>query len=262
MAMRVSRSGGVRSAMSPHSNRERRRSSRVVIALGGRSEERTICLPASWMALKVWKNSSCPLALGDELDVVDEEHVDAPVSVPEVLHLLLANGVDEVVRELLARRVEDPLAGELRGDRVADGVHQVGLAQAHAAVQEERVVGVPRTLRDREGGGMGEPVRRSHDEVAEAVARVQVDGVAPGRDGRQRQGLLADLGRDRAGRVRDHELDLDRAADDPRQGLADQGPVAVVEPVTGKTVGNCDAKAVLVDLDEGGVLEPGLEIGG
>ena len=59
IAMRVSRSGGVRSAMRPHSKRLRSRSSRVVIAFGGRSDDRTTCLPASWMALNVWKNSSC-----------------------------------------------------------------------------------------------------------------------------------------------------------------------------------------------------------
>ena len=90
-----------------------------------------------------------PLALGNELDVVDEQHVDAPISVPKVLHLLLADGVDEVVGELLAGRIQDPLAGELGCDRVADGVHQVGLAQADAAVQEERVVGMAGAFGDR-----------------------------------------------------------------------------------------------------------------
>ena len=58
IAMRVSRSGAVRSAIRPHSNRLRSRSSSVRIAFGGRSELRTICLPSSWMALNVWKNSS------------------------------------------------------------------------------------------------------------------------------------------------------------------------------------------------------------
>ena len=58
MAIRVSRSGAVRSAMRPHSKRLRSRSSSVVICLGGRSEERTICFPSSWIVLKVWKNSS------------------------------------------------------------------------------------------------------------------------------------------------------------------------------------------------------------
>ena len=58
IAIRVSRSGAVRSAIRPHSKRDRSRSSRVRIALGGRSDDRTICLPSSWIALNVWKNSS------------------------------------------------------------------------------------------------------------------------------------------------------------------------------------------------------------
>ena len=56
--MRVSMSGGWTSVISPISKRLRRRSSRVAIAFGGRSDEITICLPLSWSALKVWKNSS------------------------------------------------------------------------------------------------------------------------------------------------------------------------------------------------------------
>ena len=59
IAIRVSRSGAEMSAMRPHSKRERSRSSSWVIAFGGRSLEMTICLPSSWIALKVWKNSSC-----------------------------------------------------------------------------------------------------------------------------------------------------------------------------------------------------------
>ena len=58
IAMRVSRSGAVRSAMRPHSKRLRRRSSSVMICFGGRSLDSTICLPSSWIALNVWKNSS------------------------------------------------------------------------------------------------------------------------------------------------------------------------------------------------------------
>ncbi len=47
IAMRVSRSGGCTSVISPHSNRERSRSSSVGISFGGRSDEITICEPAS-----------------------------------------------------------------------------------------------------------------------------------------------------------------------------------------------------------------------
>jgi hypothetical protein len=47
IAMRVSRSGGWMSVISPHSKRERSRSSSVEISRGGRSDEITIWPPAS-----------------------------------------------------------------------------------------------------------------------------------------------------------------------------------------------------------------------
>ena len=47
IAMRVSRSGGWMSVIRPHSKRERSRSSSVEISRGGRSDEITICRPAS-----------------------------------------------------------------------------------------------------------------------------------------------------------------------------------------------------------------------
>ena len=47
MAMRVSRSGGWMSVISPHSNRDRRRASRVAISRGGLSDEMMIWLPDS-----------------------------------------------------------------------------------------------------------------------------------------------------------------------------------------------------------------------
>ena len=56
--MRVSRSGGWMSVINPPSNRERSRSSRVSISMGGLSELMTICLPLVCRALKVLKNSS------------------------------------------------------------------------------------------------------------------------------------------------------------------------------------------------------------
>ena len=47
IAMRVSRSGGWMSVISPHSNRDRSRSSSVEISRGGRSDDMMICRPAS-----------------------------------------------------------------------------------------------------------------------------------------------------------------------------------------------------------------------
>jgi hypothetical protein len=47
MAIRVSRSGGWMSVISPHSNLDRSRSSSVAMSRGGRSEDMTIWEPAS-----------------------------------------------------------------------------------------------------------------------------------------------------------------------------------------------------------------------
>ena len=59
IAIRVSMSGGWMSAISPHSKRDRSRSSSAGISCGGRSLLITICFCASCSALNVWKNSFC-----------------------------------------------------------------------------------------------------------------------------------------------------------------------------------------------------------
>ena len=66
--------------------------------------------------------------------------------------------------------------GWRRLHEVTDGVHQVGLAHADAAIQEERVVGL--------GGAFGDGLRRSvreliaaaDDKAIELVARVELRG--------------------------------------------------------------------------------------
>ena len=115
-----------------------------------------------------------PLLVRDELDVVDQQQVDPPVARAELVDLALLDRGDELVGELLAGRVDDALARELGDHLVADGMHQVRLAQAHPAVQEERVVGVAGPLRHGQAGGVGQPVGRADDEVRERVARVEV----------------------------------------------------------------------------------------
>ena len=58
IAIRVSRSGGWTSVISPQPNRLRSRGSRFSSSFGGRSEVITICFWALCSVLKVWKNSS------------------------------------------------------------------------------------------------------------------------------------------------------------------------------------------------------------
>ena len=62
---------------------------------------------------------------------------------------------------------------------VPDRVHQMRLAETHAAVDEERVVRARRGLGNGAAGRMRELIRRSDDERVERVAGVQAaDGPA------------------------------------------------------------------------------------
>ncbi len=85
---------------------------------------------------------------GQELHVVDEQHVDRAVLVPELSHSGGGDRADDLVGELLGCEVDDSLARKAVMDFVADGVHEVGFAESHASVQEQRVVAVAGRFRD------------------------------------------------------------------------------------------------------------------
>ena len=108
------------SAISPHSKRDRRRSSSAGISCGGRSLLMTICFCASCSALKVWKNSFCvPSLPDDELDVVHEQHVDGAITLAEIENPIVAHGVDHLVHEALGRDVGELQAVDGAGARSA-----------------------------------------------------------------------------------------------------------------------------------------------
>ena len=48
-----------------------------------------------------------PVAAGEEVDVVDDQHVDVAVAVAELVHLAGLDGVDELVDERVARQIQD-----------------------------------------------------------------------------------------------------------------------------------------------------------
>ena len=106
IAMRVSRSGGWMSVISPHSNRERSRASSVAISFGGRSErEDDLAAGLVERVEGVEELLLDPLLVLEELHVVDQQQVVVAVALLEALDPLVAERVDEVVHERLARHV-------------------------------------------------------------------------------------------------------------------------------------------------------------
>ena len=147
--MRVSRSGGWMSVISPHSNRERSRSSSVCdVARRPVGAHHDLAARLVERVEGVEELLLDPLLVLEELDVVDQQDVVGAVALLEPLDPLVAQRVDEVVHERLRGDVAD---GHVRGvlaDVVRDRVQKVGLAEAGVPVDEERVVGLRRRLGD------------------------------------------------------------------------------------------------------------------
>ena len=131
-------------------------------------------LLASWRALKMWKNSSWVRSLPamNWMSSTSSTSIDA-VLLAEGGQPVEADGVDHLVDEAVRGDVEEVQLPVARLDVVADRVHQVGLAEPHAAVDEERVVGLDGDLGHRARGGVRELVRGADHEALERVLRVE-----------------------------------------------------------------------------------------
>ena len=114
-----------------------------------------------------------PVLARQELDVVDEQDVDVAVRRLEARSFVVADGVDEVVGELLGVHVAHADAVVEVAGVVADRVQQVGLAQPGVAVDEQRVVGLGGGFGHGDGRGVREAVRGADHEGVEDVLRVQ-----------------------------------------------------------------------------------------
>ena len=174
IARRVSRSGGWMSVMRPHSNRVRSRSSSVGIFFGRPVRgDHDLALRVERVE-RVEELLLGPLLAFEELDVVDEQEVAVAVAAVELGIVRRLQRDDEVVHELLGGDVANTEPGLHSRDVAADRVEEVGLAEPGASVDEERVVGVGRRLRDGERGGVREAVGRADHEGVEGVFGMEV----------------------------------------------------------------------------------------
>ena len=107
-----------------------------------------------------------PALAAEELDIVDEQQVERPVVALEVVEGLVLIGADDVGHVGLGVDVADLRIGARIEDVIADRLDQVRLAETHAAVDEQRVVG-GRMLGDLEAGGARELVGLAGDESGE-----------------------------------------------------------------------------------------------
>ena len=112
---------------------------------------------------------------GPELYVVDDEHVDHLVEVDEVVGGAGAARFGILLHELLAGDIEHGLVGVHLFGLKTDGIGQVGLAEAHAAVQQQGVeAGLARFLGHGVAGRACQAVAVALDKVLQRVVGAQL----------------------------------------------------------------------------------------
>jgi hypothetical protein len=195
----------------------------------------------------------------EELDVVDEQDVVGAVALLEALDPLVAERVDEVVDEGLARHVAHGERGRVLRDVLRHGLQEMRLAKAGAAVDEERVVGLRWRLGDRECSRMREAVGRPDDERVEGVLVLETAAFGPslqaldhGNGALRPRAILR-----RATRVfRDPELERALDADDVAHRGADQPEEVPFDPVAGELAWNREHERLVLDGEIADVTEP------
>ncbi len=138
-------------------------------------------------------------------------------------------------------------------------MEQVGLAEADAAVEEERVVGARGQLGDGLAGGLGELVAGPHDERVEGVPGIErlEGGMWAGRRTRLERGAGSRSSRSPA--LVDDDGDPRSAAQALGGGGLQGRHVALQEPVAREAVGRADSEVITFEGDEAAWTDPGID---
>ena len=114
----------------------------------------------------------------EELDIVDQQQIQRVVVLLEAVEGLVLVSAHYVGHVLLGVNVADLGVGIAILHQVADGLQQVRLAQAHAAIDEQRVVCGAGVLGDLQRRGPRELIGLAGDEGVEGERGVQAAGLA------------------------------------------------------------------------------------
>src|SRR5262245_7651459 len=109
----------------------------------------------------------------EKLNVVNQKKVGLAITFPEFDQITVLDRVDELVDEQLTREVDHLHVFPFRPDELADGLHEMGLAQTDPAVNKEGIIRTGRRLRDSETGCMRNFVIRTDDERFEGVPWIE-----------------------------------------------------------------------------------------
>src|SRR5215475_8900306 len=109
----------------------------------------------------------------EKLNVVDQKKIGLPITLAELDQITVLDRVDELIDEQLTGDVDHLHVFPFRPDELADGLHEMRLAQTDTAINEERIVRARWRLRDSETRSMRDFVVRTDDKRFKGVSRIK-----------------------------------------------------------------------------------------
>ena len=110
---------------------------------------------------------------GDELDVIDHQHIARAEKLFEIHHLLFAQSLNEAIHELLGRQIHHAQFRAFLAQFPGNRVHQMRFTQSNAAIKEQRVERHIAALGHAARGGMGQFVWLADHEILKCETRIQ-----------------------------------------------------------------------------------------
>ena len=188
------------------------------------------------------------LLAGDKLNIVHQQKIGAAVLCAQLLAAADLNGMNEIVRKVVALDVHDFRFRVFRMQRAADGEKKVRFAETGVAVNEERVIELAGIFRHGNGGGVGVFVRRPYDEVIEREARDLRKRIVRSRFGNVAVQLVP--GEDRQ---------LEFGGENIAERIDDRLGEAGLDDVALKLCGRVNDEPIIHDLDRRTVVKPGVQ---
>src|SRR3989338_9791122 len=110
----------------------------------------------------------------DKLDVIHDKNVILPVLILKTVRAPSTYCIYIINRKSLTRHIKNFFVGVSFFEIISDGLNEVCFAVPGRSVNEERVIGLSRALKDSFCRGMRKLIKRSDDKCIKSVAGIQI----------------------------------------------------------------------------------------
>ena len=107
--------------------------------------------------------------IGKELNIIDQQSVQITILAPELLLVVVFNRIDVVIGEGFAGNVFDLGVGIMPQHVVGNGLHQMSLAKADTAIDQEWIIKSARLFRGSIGGSIGHLIAATFNESFKCI---------------------------------------------------------------------------------------------